>query len=460
MTRIEDKLDVRRQHPLLREHYWNTKLHSFSYQALIIGRITSVAISPLHFYLLCGLVASVAGGSVPEECWLSKNEPPERQGTVLAPPPPFLPFASFSALRESLPVFFSTSADREGLETCVANTAPRVLVFADAKKSCNLNSRNSRTREPGDHRENLSTSTIVRYVSQLRKSGSDQAGDSTRFAFVRGEKSNRSTTVALTVYGYNNDDRSLLPNPLNRLVTPFGYTLISEFKCRIHAAGRKVGGKPPKGNNRRNSQRWNAQFRLAEKQSPDMGCNSVMIVTYFKMGHHEPRRIFTQGSVFSRYLNDLAAADNNITLSNHEAGSHLTCYEVQLVVRSFREMRVSLTPGTHDKLLGSGQARPLLTIHYLPKSNWVPVHNVCSLVVTPLESRRATSCGYNCSHPVWHALYECLQDIHGDSSPILLQPCRELSNGFWPRLTSPHPAIQFVPKMFYMVEVGALGGPV
>ncbi|KAJ8878094.1 hypothetical protein PR048_022561 [Dryococelus australis] len=52
-----------------------------------------------------------------------------------------------------------------------------------------------------------------------------------------------------------------------------------------------------------------------------------------------------------------------------------------------------------------------------------------------------------------------LHDIHGDSSPFLLQPFHELSNGFWPRLTSPHPAIQFVPKMFYKVEVGALGGP-
>ncbi|KAJ8883148.1 hypothetical protein PR048_014988 [Dryococelus australis] len=82
-----------------------------------------------------------------------------------------------------------------------------------------------------------------------------------------------------------------------------------------------------------------------------------------------------------------------------------------------------------------------------------------SVVVTQLESRRVTSCGYNSSHPVWHALYECLQDIHGDSSPFLLQPFHELSNGFWPHLTSPHPAIQFVPKMFYRVEVGALGGP-
>ncbi|KAJ8888779.1 hypothetical protein PR048_008271 [Dryococelus australis] len=97
-------------------------------------------------------------------------------------------------------------------------------------------------------------------------------------------------------------------------------------------------------------------------------------------------------------------------------------------------------------------------IHYLPKSNWTPVHNVWLLVVTPLESCRATSCGYNSSQPVWHALYECLQDIQGDSSPFLLQPFHELSNGFWRLLTSPHPSIQFVPKMFYRVEVGALAG--
>ncbi|KAJ8870272.1 hypothetical protein PR048_029293 [Dryococelus australis] len=94
------------------------------------------------------------------------------------------------------------------------------------------------------------------------------------------------------------------------------------------------------------------------------------------------------------------------------------------------------------------------------ESNWAPVHNVCSVVVTPLESRRVTSCGYNSSHPVWHALYECVHDIGGDSSPFLLQPFHELSNGFWPRLTSPRLAIQFIPKMFYRVEVGALGGPV
>ncbi|KAJ8897310.1 hypothetical protein PR048_002656 [Dryococelus australis] len=80
--------------------------------------------------------------------------------------------------------------------------------------------------------------------------------------------------------------------------------------------------------------------------------------------------------------------------------------------------------------------------------------------IRPLESRRATSFCYSSSHSVWHALYKCLQDIHGDSSPFLLQPCHELSNGFWPRLTSPHPAIQFVPTMLYRVEVRALGGPV
>ncbi|KAJ8885776.1 hypothetical protein PR048_011976 [Dryococelus australis] len=82
------------------------------------------------------------------------------------------------------------------------------------------------------------------------------------------------------------------------------------------------------------------------------------------------------------------------------------------------------------------------------RNYWAPLHNVCSVVVTPLESRRATSCGYNSSHPVWHALYECSQDIHGDSSPFLLQPFHELSNGFCPRQTSPHPTIQFVPNMF------------
>ncbi|KAJ8868799.1 hypothetical protein PR048_030340 [Dryococelus australis] len=75
-------------------------------------------------------------------------------------------------------------------------------------------------------------------------------------------------------------------------------------------------------------------------------------------------------------------------------------------------------------------------------------------------SEGATSCCYNSSHPVWHALYECLQDIHGDSSPFLLKSFHELSNGFWPRPTSPHPAIQFVPNIFYKFEVGALGGPV
>ncbi|KAJ8874028.1 hypothetical protein PR048_024868 [Dryococelus australis] len=99
-------------------------------------------------------------------------------------------------------------------------------------------------------------------------------------------------------------------------------------------------------------------------------------------------------------------------------------------------------------------------LHYLLKSNWAPVHHVFSVVVTALESRRTTSCRYNSNRHVWHTLYECVPDMHGDSSPFLLQPFHESSNGFWPRLTSPRPAIQFVPMMFYRVEVGALGGPV
>ncbi|KAJ8871039.1 hypothetical protein PR048_027343 [Dryococelus australis] len=53
-----------------------------------------------------------------------------------------------------------------------------------------------------------------------------------------------------------------------------------------------------------------------------------------------------------------------------------------------------------------------------------------------------------------------LATLMADSSPFLLQPVHELSNGFWPSLTSPHQAIQYVPKMFYRVEVGALSRPV
>ncbi|KAJ8888270.1 hypothetical protein PR048_007757 [Dryococelus australis] len=59
-----------------------------------------------------------------------------------------------------------------------------------------------------------------------------------------------------------------------------------------------------------------------------------------------------------------------------------------------------------------------------------------------------------------HALYDSLHDIHGDSSPFPLQPFHELSNGFWPCLTSPRQAIRFATKKFYRLEVGALGGPV
>ncbi|KAJ8866798.1 hypothetical protein PR048_032659 [Dryococelus australis] len=71
------------------------------------------------------------------------------------------------------------------------------------------------------------------------------------------------------------------------------------------------------------------------------------------------------------------------------------------------------------------------------------------------------------NHAVSHVVRSCdehslenLQKIHGGLSQFLLQPFRELTNRFWPRLTSPRPAIQFVPKMFYRVEVWSLGGPV
>ncbi|KAJ8866335.1 hypothetical protein PR048_032178 [Dryococelus australis] len=134
------------------------------------------------------------------------------------------------------------------------------------------------------------------------------------------------------------------------------------------------------------------------------------------------------------------------------------CSKIPFVQSRPRPPQSNTTSADENQYIGNSP--PCTHIHYLPKSNWAPVHNVCSVVVTLSESRRATSCGYTSSHPVWHALYECLQDIHGDSSPFLLQPFHELSNGFWPRLTSPHPAIQFVLKMLYRVEVGALGGPV
>ncbi|KAJ8869892.1 hypothetical protein PR048_028901 [Dryococelus australis] len=48
--------------------------------------------------------------------------------------------------------------------------------------------------------------------------------------------------------------------------------------------------------------------------------------------------------------------------------------------------------------------------------------------------------------------------LRGDSSPFILQPFHEVRNGFWPRLMSPHPAIQFVPKLSYRVVVGLWAG--
>ncbi|KAJ8876090.1 hypothetical protein PR048_023999 [Dryococelus australis] len=84
------------------------------------------------------------------------------------------------------------------------------------------------------------------------------------------------------------------------------------------------------------------------------------------------------------------------------------------------------TPPSLDVLLARNFTEKFCIIHYRTNRNWAPVHSVYSVVVIPLESRKATPCGYNSSHPVWHALYECLQDIHGDSSPFLLQPFHEL----------------------------------
>ncbi|KAJ8897024.1 hypothetical protein PR048_002370 [Dryococelus australis] len=141
-------------------------------------------------------------------------------------------------------------------------------------------------------------------------------------------------------------------------------------------------------------------------------------------------------------------ADIRVTQRGIEPGS--PWWEASSLTLSHRGNPVRAA-GTREKK-GSGTSYPTFILWIWRDVAYVPPH--------PLESRRATSCGYNSSHPVWHALYECLQDIHGDSSPFLLQPFHELSNGFWPCLTSPHPAIQFVSKMFYRVEVGALGGPV
>ncbi|KAJ8874162.1 hypothetical protein PR048_025004 [Dryococelus australis] len=45
-------------------------------------------------------------------------------------------------------------------------------------------------------------------------------------------------------------------------------------------------------------------------------------------------------------------------------------------------------------------------------------------------------------------------------NPGMTPPGIEQDSSWWSHLTSPRPAIQFVPKMFYRAEVGALGGPV
>ncbi|KAJ8879101.1 hypothetical protein PR048_019707 [Dryococelus australis] len=56
--------------------------------------------------------------------------------------------------------------------------------------------------------------------------------------------------------------------------------------------------------------------------------------------------------------------------------------------------------------------------------------------------------------PAWH-----LNDIHGDSSPFLLQTIPRAEQWILAAPDEPSPGIQFVPKMFYRFEVGALDGP-
>ncbi|KAJ8883802.1 hypothetical protein PR048_015657 [Dryococelus australis] len=94
---------------------------------------------------------------------------------------------------------------------------------------------------------------------------------------------------------------------------------------------------------------------------------------------------------------------------------------------------------------------------------WVASTSCGRWISSAIDSIVADSTGIGptlCRQFVFAGDRQSNHNIHGDSSPFLLQPIHELSNGFWPRLTSPHPAIQFVPKMFYRVEIGALGGPV
>ncbi|KAJ8866104.1 hypothetical protein PR048_033628 [Dryococelus australis] len=73
--------------------------------------------------------------------------------------------------------------------------ALNIEVLRNAKRSENGAVPEWKGGEVGDPRENSPTSGIVRHDSHLRKSGSEPAGDSTRFALVRGEQPNRSATV-------------------------------------------------------------------------------------------------------------------------------------------------------------------------------------------------------------------------------------------------------------------------
>ncbi|KAJ8870528.1 hypothetical protein PR048_029551 [Dryococelus australis] len=142
---------------------------------------------------------------------------------------------------------------------------------------------------------------------------------------------------------------------------------------------------------------------------------------------HEPRRAFT-------WRGGEATCGTDVIASYYASSGYRRPYTILKAVGTFE-------------------------INLRKKSLHLPEY-ILTGALSDLRLVKATSYGYNSSYPVWHALYECLQDIYGDSSPFLLQPFHELSNGFCPRLTSPYPAIQFVSKMFNRVEVRALGGPV
>ncbi|KAJ8890370.1 hypothetical protein PR048_009878 [Dryococelus australis] len=281
----------------------------------------------------------------------------------------------------------------------------------------------SRSAHPDfDPRENPLAGGIVRHGSHMRKSGSDLSGNRIRFAWVY--KANNLLVVHCKV--------STFESPAEDRLVYMG--LVTLF-----------------------ARRSNETVKLLEKP-----------VLYGRVLTAAPRQPLRRSDVQCREDRTHAEARSFtyervcLELLRNCQSLHRSWWEgAQLSPRVSRGSATAARAlprhvATEQRFRGHLITK---TIHYRPKNNWAPVYNVCSVVVTPLESRRATSCSYNNSHPVWYTLYECLQDIHGDSSLFLLQSFHELSNGFWPHLTHPHPAIQFIPKLSYRVEVGALGGP-